>query len=138
MLGLPEALTQGIADLRYAHAGGGMLLLYIALYPGFNQPSHMQQIATGIMTLNPFTKLVIFVDQDINLHADEDVLWAITTRCRLEADCHPLACFAQLEMDPSQRQRNGGNHPNLWHKKYGLMPQFLMNYQQIFNVPTAN
>lgn len=105
LLGLPEALTQGIADLRYAHAGGGMLLLYIALYPGFNQPSHMQQIATGIMTLNPFTKLVIFVDQDINLHADEDVLWAITTRCRLEADCHPLACFAQLEMDPSQKAK---------------------------------
>ncbi|EMM2471053.1 UbiD family decarboxylase [Raoultella ornithinolytica] len=104
LLGLPEALTQGIADLRYTHAGGGMLLLYIAMYPGFNQLLHLQKIATNLITLNPFTKLVVFVDQDINLQSDEDVLWAITTRCRLEADCHPLANFSQLEMDPSQKK----------------------------------
>ena len=103
LLGLPEALALGIADLRYAHAGGGMLLLYIALYPGFSQPLRLQEIASGIVTLNPFTKLVIFVDWDINLHSDEDVLWAITTRCRLELDCHPLTHFSQLEMDPSQK-----------------------------------
>ncbi len=104
LLGLPGELTQGIADLRYTHAGGGMLLLYIAMYPGFNHPSHLQKIASELITLNAFTKLVIFVDQDINLQADEDVLWAVTTRCRLEADCHPLANFPRLAMDPSQQE----------------------------------
>lgn len=103
LMGLAEELVKGIADLRYTHAGGGMLLLYIALYPGFNQQINLQKIATAIVKLNPFTKLVVFVDQDINLQSDEDVLWAITTRSRLEVDCHPLAGFPTLAMDPSQR-----------------------------------
>ncbi|WP_411755017.1 UbiD family decarboxylase [Serratia sp. (in: enterobacteria)] len=103
LLGLPEEFVKGIADLRYTHAGGGMLLLYIALYPGFNQQISLQKIATEIVKLNPFTKLVVFVDQDINLQSDEDVLWAMTTRSRLDVDCHPLAGFPALTMDPSQR-----------------------------------
>lgn len=102
LLGLPEALARGIADLRYAHAGGGMLLLYVALYPGFNQQACLHSMATELIRLNPFTKLIIFVDRDVNLQADEDVLWAITTRSRLEVDCHPLAGFPVLSMDPSQ------------------------------------
>lgn len=102
LLGLSEERVKGIADLRYSHSGGGMLLLYVALYPGFNQQIHLQQTATELLKINPFTKLIVFVDDDINLHVDEDVLWAITTRSRLEIDCHPLAGFPSLEMDPSQ------------------------------------
>lgn len=111
LLALPEKLACGIADLRYSHAGGGMLLLYVALFAGFNSNEQLQALSETLIEVNPFTKMVIFVDGDINLQADEDVLWALVTRCRLEQDMHCLTRFPPLPMDPSQSGNSWRNAP---------------------------
>ena len=58
---------------------------------------------------DPPTKLVKYAQKA------EDVLWAIVTRANLSADCHALAGFAPLGMDPSQRpewaRARGQTHP---------------------------
>ena len=139
LLALPKTLTRGVADLRYSHAGGGMLLLYVALLPGCNSDEHLQSLSKALIEVNPFTKMVIFVDRDINLQADEDVLWALVTRCRLEQDSHFLAHFRALQMDPSQsgkRWRDGlaGAAQRIWINATipaGLQDSFRRSYNEL-------
>jgi len=102
-LGLPSG--SGISDLRFSHAGGGMLLLFAALgAPGTCAASQEQlaELAEEMVRICPFIKTVVFVDNDVNLNNDEDVLWAMTTRARLPQDCYALPDHEPLAMDPSQ------------------------------------
>lgn len=108
ILGLGGALTLGLAtgrdlaihDLRFSHAGGGMLLLFVALRPG--RKPDPQTLAAELIDVCPFIKMIVFVDTDVDLGSDEDVLWAMTTRSRLAHDCHALPGYRALTMDPSQ------------------------------------
>lgn len=97
-LALPPAL--GVQDLRFAHAGGGMLLLYAALKP--EAPRDLPATAQAMARICPFLKTVIFVDDDVSVQSDEDMLWAMTTRAQLAEDCHPLPGHRAMGMDPSQ------------------------------------
>lgn len=108
ILGLGGALSLGLAlspdwglhDLRFAPAGGGMLLLYAAL--AGDGPRDLAALARAMAGVCPFLKTVVFVDEDIDISCDEDVLWALTTRAQLAQDCHALPGFRPLGMDPSQ------------------------------------
>ncbi|HRK42094.1 MAG TPA: UbiD family decarboxylase, partial [Gemmobacter sp.] len=97
-LALPPAL--GVHDLRFAPAGGGMLLLYAALKP--EAPRDLATTAQAMARICPFLKTVIFVDEDVSVQCDEDMLWAMTTRAQLAEDCHPLPGHRPMGMDPSQ------------------------------------
>lgn len=103
-LALPPAL--GVHDLRFAPAGGGMLLLYAALKAeaprDLGAPRDLAAIAQAMVRICPFLKTVIFVDEDVSVQSDEDMLWAMTTRAQLAEDCHPLPGHRAMGMDPSQ------------------------------------
>ncbi|MFW2543713.1 UbiD family decarboxylase domain-containing protein [Primorskyibacter sp. 2E107] len=110
--------TQGglsqIADLRYSAAGGGMLLLYVALQPGAAAQLDLAQLAKRLIGVMPFTKTIVFTDDDIDLSSDHDVLWAMTTRCTPARDTHAIHGLPPLRMDPSQCgdwEANGGTAP---------------------------
>jgi 4-hydroxy-3-polyprenylbenzoate decarboxylase len=109
ILGLGGALTlalgfgpdgAAIHDLRFSHAGGGMLLLFVAL--GRDRPADLAPLAARAVALCPFTKTVVFVDADVDLACEEDVLWAMTTRAQLANDCHAIPGQRPMRMDPSQ------------------------------------
>lgn len=107
-LSLALPASRGISDLRFSHAGGGMLLLFAALAsPGASETraGALDQLARAMVQICPFTKTVVFVDDDVNVKNDEDVLWAITTRANLPLDCHGLAGYGPLGMDPSQSRQ---------------------------------
>ncbi|MBV2358159.1 UbiD family decarboxylase [Thalassococcus sp. CAU 1522] len=112
ILGLGGALAQALAlppdtplrDLRYAPAGGGMLLLYAALAPGATARCDLGALTRHLMAVMPFTKTVIYVDEDVDLTCDEDVLWALTTRCTLARAVGMIEDLAPLRMDPSQTE----------------------------------
>lgn len=89
-----------IRDLRFSHAGGGMLLLFVALRHGHG--ADLAALAGRLVGLFPFAKTVVFVDEDVDLRSDEDVLWAMTTRAQLASDCHAIPDQKPLAMDPSQ------------------------------------
>ena len=91
-----------ISDLRFSPAGGGMLLLFVALRSGAGEALDKAALARRLIDVMPFTKTVIFVDQDVELGNEADVFWALTTRCNLGGDAHLLPGFAPLRMDPSQ------------------------------------
>lgn len=114
ILGLAGALSvalsgsgrdwQMITDLHYCAAGGGMLMLVIAVRKDSEAADGgLGPIAARIFDQHRFVKMIIFTDEDIDITSTEDVCWAITTRCNLGTDCITLPGYRPLPMDPSQR-----------------------------------
>jgi 4-hydroxy-3-polyprenylbenzoate decarboxylase len=92
-----------ISDLHYSPAGGGMLLLVIAVWKrSQSADASLGPIARRIFERHAFVKLIVFTDTDVDITSTEDVLWAITTRANLGTDCATFAGFRPLGMDPSQ------------------------------------
>ncbi|MFI0423537.1 UbiD family decarboxylase domain-containing protein [Spongiactinospora sp. 9N601] len=119
ILGLAGALSVAlsvpdpiIAGLHYGPAGGGMLTLVVTVRKRGQADDHrLGDLAERIFRAHPFTKLVVFTDDDVDPSCPEDVLWALTTRCNLGVDAITLPGFTPLGMDPSQRpdwSRGGG------------------------------
>ncbi|TCO60575.1 UbiD family decarboxylase [Actinocrispum wychmicini] len=106
-----------IADLHYSPAGGGMLLLVVAVRKdSAADDARLGGIARRIFDWHGFVKLIVFTDTDVDITSAEDVLWAVTTRANLGTDCGTFAGFRPLGMDPShgpdwagERGSDGGN-----------------------------
>ena len=62
----------------------------------------LSRLAGQVFAGHPFVKLIVFVDEDVEITSAEDVLWAVTTRANLAADCLSFGGFAPMGMDPSQ------------------------------------
>lgn len=104
-LSLTEAADRRlVADLHHSPAGGGMLLLVVAVRKGCAEDDRrLGCLARRVLTAHRFVKLIVFTDQDVDITSAEDVLWAVTTRANLGTDSVTLPGFDPLTMDPSQR-----------------------------------
>ncbi|MEV4318172.1 UbiD family decarboxylase [Actinocrispum sp. NPDC049592] len=92
-----------IADLHFAAAGGGMLLLNVAVRKdSARADGRLRHIARRIFERHTFVKLIVFTDPDVDIRSAEDVWWAVTTRANLGVDCGTLPSPRRLTMDPSQ------------------------------------
>ncbi len=99
-----DADWQLIRDLHYSPAGGGMLLLVVAVAKDSPaDDAKLAGIARRIFEWHGFVKLIVFTDIDVDITSAEDVLWAMTTRANLGTDCRTFAGFRPLGMDPSHR-----------------------------------
>jgi 4-hydroxy-3-polyprenylbenzoate decarboxylase len=97
-----------ITDLHYCAAGGGMLLLVIAVRKDSEAADgRLATIARFIFDRHRFIKMIVFTDDDVDITCTEDVCWAITTRSNLGTDCITLPGYQPLPMDPSQRPEWG-------------------------------
>jgi 4-hydroxy-3-polyprenylbenzoate decarboxylase len=93
-----------IRDLHYSPAGGGMLLLIVAVRKeSAADDARLGGIARRIFEWHGFVKLIVFTDTDVDITSAEDVLWTVTTRANLNTDCATFAGFRPLAMDPSHR-----------------------------------
>lgn len=94
---------QMIRDLHFSPAGGGMLLLVVAVCKDSPEADlRLPCIARRLFSEHPFIKVIVFTDDDIEVTSMEDVFWAMTTRANLGTDCTTLPDFPPLAMDPSQ------------------------------------
>lgn len=92
-----------VTEIHFPEAGGGMLLAFIQVKK--TAPDHddaLEGLARSVFDRNGFVKLVVFVDDDVNVRCAEDVFWAMTTRANLAADCMTLPGYGALPIDPSQ------------------------------------
>lgn len=104
---LTEVDTDGtrITDLHFSPAGGGMLLLFVAVRKeSAKSDGQLKHIARRIFDRHRFVKLIVFTDDDVDVTSAEDVWWAVTTRANLSVDCSGFAGFRRLAMDPSQSE----------------------------------
>ena len=101
-----DADWQLIEDLHYSAAGGGMLMLTIAVrIDSVRSHGRLEHVARRIFDQHRFVKLIVFTNVDVDIRCAEDVCWAITTRCNLGTDCTTLDGYRPLAMDPSQSER---------------------------------
>ncbi|WP_436498904.1 UbiD family decarboxylase domain-containing protein [Actinokineospora sp. HUAS TT18] len=114
ILGLAGALSVALSDtgphgnlvhdLHFGAAGGGMLLLAVAVRKTCTEDDGvLADIAERILRQHFFVKLVVFTDPDVDIRSPEDVLWAITTRANLGTDTGTFSGFRPLPVDPSHR-----------------------------------
>ncbi|WP_245931250.1 UbiD family decarboxylase [Actinokineospora auranticolor] len=101
-----------VVDAHFSPAGGGMLLLAVALRKASaSDDDRLPSLAQALLRRHPFVKLIVFTDDDVDVSCAEDVLWAMTTRSNLGVDAITLPGPGPLGMDPSQRpswRRGGG------------------------------
>jgi len=60
-----------------------------------------KQALTLLMGSDHQLKLVVAVDEDIDIRRDEEVMWAIATRCRMERDMFIIPGSFTISLDPS-------------------------------------
>jgi UbiD family decarboxylase len=97
-----------ITDLHFTPAGGGMLLLFVAVRKGSGRADgRLGRLARRIFDRHRFVKLIVFTDDDVDIRCTEDVWWAVTTRSNLGHDATTLPGYRPLGMDPSQGSWRG-------------------------------
>jgi UbiD family decarboxylase len=64
------------------------------------QPRHALMLLLG---LDPYLKLVVAVDEDVNVFDEEEVLWAIATRFQADTDMFMVPNVFCNRLDPSSR-----------------------------------
>lgn len=110
----PDPAWEMITDLHYCAAGGGMLMLVIAVTKDSDTADGaLGGIAQHIFDRHRFVKWIVFTDTDVDITSTEDLCWAITTRCNLATDCITLPGYPPLPMDPSHQpdwQQARGSH----------------------------
>ncbi|MED7948961.1 UbiD family decarboxylase [Streptomyces sp. BE303] len=102
-LSLPSAPALHVHDLHFSPAGGGMLLLAVAVRKESAEGDRaLAALAEEVVRRHPFVKTVLFTDDDVRIRSAEELLWALTTRANLGADCVELPGHPPVPMDPSQ------------------------------------
>lgn len=87
-----------VVRLEYP-ASGTHFHCYVAARPGV--PGTARQIALALLGWDPYVKLVVVVDDDVDVSRDEDVLWAIATRFQADRDTFVVAGLPGSMLDPS-------------------------------------
>lgn len=91
-----------VHDIHLSPAGGGMLTLFLAVRKdSHSDDDRLAPLARRIFDRHPFVKLVVCVDDDVDVRCAEDVWWAVTTRGNLGAAV-TFTGYRPLAMDPSQ------------------------------------
>ncbi|GAB2701758.1 UbiD family decarboxylase [Kitasatospora kifunensis] len=115
-LSLPATPGLRVADLYFSPAGGGMLLLAVAVRKEHCAADGLlAPLAREVFRQHPFVKTVVFTDDDVAIRCAEDLLWAMTTRCNLAADAACFEGFPPVPMDPAQTPEWAGarHHPTV-------------------------
>jgi UbiD family decarboxylase len=60
-----------------------------------------KQALTLLMGSDHQLKFVVAVDEDIDIHRDEEVMWAIATRCQMQKDLFMVPGSFTISLDPS-------------------------------------
>lgn len=87
-----------VVRLEYP-ASGTHFHCYVAVRPGV--PGMAKQIALALLGWDPYLKLVVAVDDDVDVSRDEDILWAIATRFQADRDTFVVAGLPGSMLDPS-------------------------------------
>ena len=120
MLPLEAAVTRAVekvvSDLRAVHfppSGSCSHHASIAIKKGVQGEG--KRAALAALATVQFLKLVVVVDEDIDIYNDQDVLWAISTRVRGDTDIAIIPGVTGNRMDPAgpydelyQRRLGGG------------------------------
>lgn len=97
MAGDPEIL-----DVHCLAAGGGQLVVALRVRKHHDNRQSMKRLLDAITTRHGLAKAVWVVDEDVDIHSPEDLLWAAATRFQPGVDMHVRTAQPGFPLDPSQ------------------------------------
>lgn len=92
-----ERFTE-VRDIAYP-ASGTHFHCYIALRRGV--PAQARQALLAVLAMDPYVKLAVAVDDDIDVNRDDEVLWAVATRFQADRDLVVIPRLPGSPLDPS-------------------------------------
>lgn len=91
-----------LLDAHYIAPAGGQLVLALKVRKKREQAGTMVQLRDAVLTRHRLTKSVWVVDEDVDIHSPEDLLWASATRFQPQRDLYVLSGEPGFPLDPSQ------------------------------------
>jgi 2,5-furandicarboxylate decarboxylase 1 len=73
---------------------------YVSIRAG-GPPEVARQVLLAILGMDPYVKLAVAVDDDIDIRRDEEILWAIATRFQADRDTVVVPRLPGSMLDPS-------------------------------------
>lgn len=90
-----------VTAVSYPKSGARLLHTYIAVKDP--APGQARNIAAAAMGDNLSLKLVIVVDADVDVHDEQQVMWAVCTRFQADSDVDVIRNAMAATLDPSNR-----------------------------------
>jgi UbiD family decarboxylase len=97
-----NALRRVIPDVRAVHvptSGGASFTAYVSMRP--TRPGEAKHAIAVVLGVDHYLKLVVVVDEDIDVFDESDVLWAMATRVQADRDLVVIGGSLGAILDPS-------------------------------------
>ncbi len=97
-----NALSRTIPNVTGVHvplSGTSSFTAYVAIKQG--RPGEAKQVIPIVLGVDHYLKLVIVVDDDIDVFDESDVLWAVATRMQADRDLVTISGSLGALLDPS-------------------------------------
>jgi 2,5-furandicarboxylate decarboxylase 1 len=101
-----NALTRVIPNVTGVHvplSGTSSFTAYVAIKQG--RPGEAKHVIPIVLGVDHYLKLVIVVDDDVDVFDESDVLWAVATRMQADRDLVTIAGSLGALLDPSADER---------------------------------
>ncbi len=101
-----NALARAIPNVTGVHvplSGTSSFTAYVSIRQG--RPGEAKQVIPIVLGVDHYLKLVIVVDDDIDVFDESDVLWAVATRMQADRDLVTIAGSLGAMLDPSADER---------------------------------
>jgi UbiD family decarboxylase len=101
-----NALTRVIPNVTAVHvplSGTSSFSAYVAIKQG--RPGEAKHVIPIVLGVDHYLKLVVVVDDDIDVFDESDVMWAVATRMQADRDLVVIAGSLGAMLDPSADDR---------------------------------
>ena len=99
---IAKALARVVPNVRAVHvpmSGGASFTAYVSMKQ--TRPGEARHAIPIVLGVDHYLKLVVIVDEDIDVFDESDVLWAIATRVQAERDVITIGKSLGAILDPS-------------------------------------
>ena len=91
----------GVSAVAYPKSGTCLMHSYVSIRDP--APGEPRNVAMAAMGDNLSLKLVVVVDDDVDVHDEEEVMWAVATRFQADTDLDVIRDAMGAVLDPSNR-----------------------------------
>jgi 2,5-furandicarboxylate decarboxylase 1 len=127
VFGRTKAAMPAVRAVTLPMSGTARFTAYVSVGP--SHPAAGRQAALATLAADPIIKLVVIVDDDIDVYSDADVLWAVATRVQPDHDVIILPDQWVNELDPS------AHHPLDASKRGGMNGRWIIDATRPLGLP---
>jgi gallate decarboxylase subunit C len=109
-----------VLDAHYLAPSGGQLMLALRIKKHVENSDGMSRLRDALIDCHQLTKGILVVDEDVDIHSTEDVMWAMSTRFQPSRDLYVREKQTGFQLDPSQ-------HPGYLDHAAPMTDKYLMD-----------